>query len=141
MDMWDSGFGSAAFNNTTAVDNLTLSCAAKYIQDAVMLPYSTVLTTTVRALVFVYFFCIIFLGTCLNLLVIVLVAKCKKLQTHSFIIALQIVALDLMLSVSLSNTLVTSVANKWLFGEYVCAIIGYLFFFSYIVRSYLMLVC
>ncbi len=141
--MWGSSSGSTVFNTTTTTDlsnNNTLTCAARNIQGPIELPYSIALTITVRAIVFVYFFCIVMCGSSLNLLVIVLVAKYKKLQTSSFAIALQIVALDLLMSLSLSNVLVTSVTNRWVFHEYLCAANGSVTFLAYTVRSYLMLV-
>ena len=69
------------------------------------------------------FLCIIlfFVGTFLNSLVIVLVAKHKKLHTLSFAIALQVVVLDLLLCQILVVNLVSVIANGWLFGEHFCA--------------------
>ena len=62
----------------------------------VELPFSSTLsTTTVRSLQAIFYILFILFGITLNTLVIVLVAKYKKLQTRSFAIALQVVVLNL----------------------------------------------
>ena len=132
------GSGSGAFNNTTVFDledNATLSCAARNIQDAVMLPYSTTGTIIVRALHALFLLFTFFAGGFFNLLVIVLVAKYKKLHTASFGIALQIVILDLLLSAVISLVSLTStIANCWVFGEHVYALVGIIVYVGNLVR-------
>jgi hypothetical protein len=118
----------------------TLTCAARYIQGSIQLPYPSSFTTTVRAIEVLYTLIIILAGLILNTLVIMLVARYKKLQTISFMIALQIVVLDLVLSVTLSTGLLTTIANRWLLGEYVCAINGILISVTAITRTLLMCV-
>ena len=122
--------GSGALNDTTDAfeDNLTLSCAARNIQGPVMLPYSTTFVDTVRAFQAILLFLVCFVSTVLNILVIVLVAKFKKLQTLSFGIALHIVVLNLIWTIILSFGLVNSVANRWIFGKHMCAILGAVFY-------------
>lgn len=137
MDMLGSG---VADGNFTEVDNLTLTCAARYIQGPVVLPYSSALTTTVRVIQSIYFIVVMFAGTFLNTLVIALVAKYKKLQTLFFLVSLQVVVLDLFLSVLILTTPITSIAKKWLFGEYVCAITGLLLSITTLTRTLLMFV-
>ena len=143
-DTWGSGSSSTYFNDndtvTNSSNNITLNCAARNIQGPIELPYTTALTTTVRALLFIYYFFVVLCGSSLNLLVIVLVAKYKKLQTYSVVIALQIVILDFLLSLNFVNILITSIANRWVFGEHFCAINGFFLLSSYLVRSFLMLV-
>ncbi len=107
-DMWGLGesgsalgSGSYAFNNTTSFDpkdNFSLSCTARSIQGSVMPPYFKAGMITARAFHVIIMSFLIFTGGFLNLLVVVLVAKYKKLQTVSFGIALQIAALNAFLS-------------------------------------------
>lgn len=132
-----SGSGLGFFNHTS---NTSPICAARYIQGPVEIPHPPALTITMRAIVFLCYLCLVIGGSFLNFLVIVLVAKFKKLQTHSFFIALQIVILNFLVSLSHSRTLVTSLVNRWVFGAYLCAASGAVVFVGYTVRSYLMLV-
>lgn len=106
-----------------------------------MLPYSTSLTTTVRSFQTLFYILICVSGITLNSLLIVLVAKYKKLQTLSFAIALQVVVLDLILSstVLLLRPL-TSIAKRWLFGEHVCVITAYVYLTYLLLRTLLMFV-
>ncbi len=73
----------------------------------------------------------------LNTFVLVLLLKFKKLCTLSFTLALQIVLLNLV------NSLIFTIdisANQWLFGEYICVMVGALHFIKYLARIVLMLV-
>ena len=88
-DLWESG---SAYTNFTEVDNLT--CAASNIQDPVELPYSSAFTVTLRSVQALFNIIFVSIGVFLNSMVIVLVAKYKKLHTHSIGISLQVVALD-----------------------------------------------
>ena len=132
---FDSAYSTSNF---TEADNL--SCAARNIQGPVMLPYSLSLTTTVRSVQSMLFFVVILAGVSLNTMVILLVAKHKRLQTLSFLIALQIVVLDLLIALMLLISLVSSIANEWLFGESVCAIYGLFISAASLVRTLLMFV-
>ena len=98
-------------------DNVTLSCAARNIQGPVILPYSTALTTTVRAILSLYFIILLLAGAFLNTLVLVLVAKYKQLQTYAFGIALQVIILNLLLMIPTMVALVSTISNQWVFGE------------------------
>lgn len=130
------GNGSV-FCNITEEDNLT--CAAHDIQGSIDLPYSTTLTTTVRVLQSIFFFLLIPVGLILNSFVLVLMAKYKKLRSLSqLLVLLQVIVLDLLLLLSLIASLVTTLANKWLFGEYMCAITGLLASVTSLTRIFLM---
>ena len=134
--------GSAAdYNNTTAVDNFTLvSCAARNTQHPVDLPYSTTLTITLRVVLGLYYLFLLIVGGFLNVLVIVLVARHKKLQTYSFGIAMQVVILDLVNTTLILFSLVSILANQWVFGEHMCAVIGMVLFCSATIRTLIMFV-
>lgn len=137
--------GSGFYNNTTTFDpeeiNVSLSCVSESIQGPVMLPYSSILLDTVRGVQSIFLSFLFLVGTCLNLLVIILVAKCKKLHTISFGLALQIVAHDLLLSLVVGLLgLISVIANQWIFGQYICAIVGSVLTASSIVRGAIMFI-
>ena len=137
-DLWDMGESGSAYTNITEVDNLT--CAASNIQGPVELPYSLTFSVTLRSVQAIFNSLLVFAGVLLNGMVIVLVAKYKKLQTHSIVISLQVVALDLLLSLYILLSVVNSIANRWLFGEYMCALTGMFGFIITLARTFLMFV-
>ena len=110
------------------------------MQGPVELPYSSAFIIATRAIQSVFFTFTFIVGSFLNTLVIVLVVKYKKLRTYSLLVALQIVALSLMLALLTAVSLVNAIANMWLFGEYVCAVTGLLITTATTVRSLLMCV-
>ena len=57
--MCDKEWSGSAFSNLTEGDNLTLTCAARNIQGPINLPYSSVLTTTMRVIQSIYYLVII----------------------------------------------------------------------------------
>ena len=140
LDMWSEEWNVSSFSNITEGNNLTLTCAARNIQGPIDLPNSSALTTTVRVLQSLSKLLIILAGIVLNTLVIVLVAKYKKLQTLSFLVSLQVVALDLVLAIAILPSLVTTLANQWLLGEYMCAINGFILNTTATARTLLMCV-
>ena len=137
--MYEEGSGYA---NSTESENATLSCLAESIQVSVatQLPNSSALTMAMRGVRAFLCIIMIFGGTFLNSLVIVLVAKYKKLQTLSFAIALQVVVIDLLLSPILVVNLVSAIANGWLFGEHFCAFIGFVILIMASMRTFLMFI-
>ena len=137
--MWSD---PAAFNNTTAVDNSSFTCAARNIKgEPIMLPYSASLLTGLRVLHSIAYLIIAISGSFLNSLLITLIATNKKLQTLSFWISLQIVIMDLLLSVIICMSgFVNSVANQWVFGEHLCDIAGLMLVLFSRVRTLLMFV-
>ncbi len=127
-------------NGSAATDETLLSCYAKALQNQVDLgpPY---VSKILRYCHMICYLVIYFLGGFLNIIVLMLVLKFKKLHTISFALALQIVIINLIIVlVILFFNIVTSIANRWLFGEYVCAIIGAIQFITYVARIVLMLV-
>ena len=139
-DMWGEEWNGSAFSNLTEEDNLTLSCAARNIQGPIDLPYSSDLTTTVRVIQSLLKLLVFLAGIVLNTLVVVLVAKYKKLQTLSFLVSLQVVALDLVLAIASLPSLVATLANQWLLGEYMCVITGFILNTGATARTLLMCV-
>lgn len=143
--MWLDLGGSGAINDTTTMELLdnstvTTTCLARSIRGPIMLPYSTTLTTIVRSIQIIIYIIILVVGMFLNTLVIVLVAKYKKLQTRSFAIALQVIVLDLLFTSTVYLLRpITAIANEWLFGEHVCSIMAYINLTSVTIRAFLML--
>ena len=133
-DMWNGS------DNDFHLDFYNGSCTARHIQGPVELPYSSAFIIATRAIQSVFFAFTFIVGSFLNTLVIVLVVKYKKLRTYSLLVALQIVALSLMLALLTAVSLVNAIANMWLFGEYVCAVTGLLITTATTVRSLLMCV-
>jgi hypothetical protein len=119
-DIWDGSYDGSAENEILEFDfvNFNLSCAARNIQGPLDLPHSSTFTTTMRAIQATFFAFNFFVGSFLNTLVIVLVAKYKKLQTHSLLLALQIVVLSLILALLSAVSFVNTIVRRWLFGEY-----------------------
>ena len=137
-DLWNVGESGSAYTNITEVDNLT--CAASSIQGPIELPYSSTFSVTLRSIRAIFNSLLVFAGVLLNGMVIVLVAKYKKLQTHSIVISLQVVVLDLLLSLYILLSVVNTIANRWLLGEYMCGIIGMFGFIILLARYFLMFV-
>ena len=131
---WNDSNSSMSINETQS-----LICAARNIQQEVSLPYSTTWTMILRSFEIIFNILVIVFGTLLNSLVLVLVKKFKSLQTLSFAIALQVIVIDLI-TVSIHNptSLVTALANKWVFGKYVCIIGGFAVFSTFLIRMVLM---
>jgi hypothetical protein len=132
--MWTTEEGNDS--NSTVEDNATISCAASNI-DPIELPYPATMTT-VRIIQSAYYYLLTFAALILNTLVIWLVAKFKKLRKTSLSILLQVVVLDLVLSLLLLSGLVTSITQHWLFGEMGCALSGFLTTFISLARSLLL---
>ena len=125
-------------NNSNAMDNV--SCAQRFIQGPVTLPYSHTFSTTVRVLEGVFFAFNAVVGTLLNGLVIFLVARYKKLQKYTFLVTLQVVALNLMISLLCLLSMANVVANRWWLGSHVCAAVGVFFVTTTVTRAFLMFV-
>lgn len=138
--MWDE---EDAFSNLTKVPsssgNMTLTCIARSLDHPHALPFSPSLTATVRVVLTICYLLIIASALFLNIMVIVLAAKYKKLRTRSIIIVLQIVVCN----IGVTSTVyllrpMTLTADQWLFGEYICIVTGYLYLTYLLVRTLLM---
>lgn len=127
-DMWWSGEGGSGITSGSggmnSSDNLTLTCAAESIQSAVVSPYSESFSIAMRVIQSALYAVVITFGISLNTFVIVLVTKFKKLHTVSLMVSLQIVVMDLMLSLVLVAGLISAISNQWLFGQHFCIMNG-----------------
>ena len=144
MVMWGSGYdesGSGTLDNITTFDspeNTTLSCVARNIQGPARLPLSTTSSFILRASQALFYLFLLVSGTFLNSLVIVLVAKYKKLHSQSFAVAVQVMVLNLLLMLVIVISLINVLANQWLFGEIMCSLVGAYTAFTFTVRSLLL---
>ena len=133
------GSGSAFSGVGPPLDNLTLSCVVRDLENQPKLPYSRAFFDAIRAVQAIFYITLISCGITLNILVIVLVARHKCLRTVSFGVVLQIVVLDLIQALSLLlMSLINLIANRWVFGDLMCAIVGFLGFMVSTVRILLM---
>ncbi len=116
-DFWSSGESDSATNNGTCFEeNLNFSLSPAYNIDTIMKYHQMV-----------NFLIVFFLGVLLNIFVLVLLLKFKKLRTLSFALALQIVFINLVNSLLFATDLISSIANRWLFGcEHICVLVGLL---------------
>ena len=120
--------------------NETLTCAARNIQGPVELSHPVLVSLTIRCLLILYYMSTGFFGVFLNIFVIYLVCKFKSLRTTEFVFATQIVAVGAVRSIFLSPLqMVSAIVNQWLFGAYMCAIVGDIMFNLGTLRSGLML--
>lgn len=134
--------GSATFNENTSTpqDNLSLTCLARSIEQPERLPYSAAFIKTVASFLAMQYYVVFIIATSMNVLLMVLVAKYKKLQTHSFGIALEIAAINVVVSFLYLAGAISNSANQWVLGEYTCMVAGMLLFVYIDVRTLLMFV-
>ena len=135
--MSGSGDGGSAFNVTE-----NLICAARSIQEPpAPLPYSEALILVVKVYLALVFCSTLIAGTVLNIFVLFLVIRYKKLHTLTFGISLQIVVLDfIQLYGAIIFRLVTVITDTWVFGIALCVISGCIFHTVYNARAFLMCV-
>ena len=74
----------------------------------------------------------------LNVIVMSLVARNKTLRTVSFGVSPQIVVLDLILTILVAVSLVSSIANQWVFGEVACGIVSSVVIATFTTRTLLL---
>ncbi len=134
-----SGIWSDGESGSTMNDTHMLFCAAEALWNITTITDPPILNVILRYVQLLFCILLFTLGAPLNIIVLVLLAKCKKLRTLSFSIAFQVVLVDLgiVLTVIVPRIIVTA-ANRWLFGEYICAIQGAFHFITYLLRIFLM---
>lgn len=130
--------GSGLFENTTTEQSLT--CAEKRLLGGPS-PISETASEVFRYLQIVLFVIGFPIGLILNTTVIVLVAKFKSLQQTSFYLALQVIVVDLLITlIQFPTTTANVIANRWVFGAVGCPTIGFLLFTFRNMRNFLMFV-
>ena len=113
------------------LDNVTLTCAERHIMgNSSESQFSPALTITVNVIRIAYFSLLFLLGVVLNCFVIWLVATHKKLHTLSFGVALQVIVLDILLSVIHLPIVITTIAGRWVLGTEGCILTAFVGFFA-----------
>ena len=136
-------FDNETLINITTFHNETLTCAARNLNEEITYSFtnSKSVIMMLRSIQIIYNLLLILFGLPLNSMVIYLVWKFKRLQNLSFIVALQVVVVNLVnLTFRIVPVLITTTTEKWLFGEHACAILGCISFLTIISRGMLMLV-
>ena len=136
-------FDNETLTNITTFNNETLTCAARNLNEEITYSFtnSKSVIMILRSIQIIYNLLLILFGLPLNSMVICLIWKFKKLQNLSFIIALQVMVVNLVnLTFRIVPVLITTTTEKWLFGEHMCAILGCISLITIISRTMLMLV-
>lgn len=126
-DMWNESNGYVFNGNFSAMnqsENFTISCAAENIQGRFQLPYSTILTGQLSALLATYLLAVLVAGGSLNIVVISLIIWLKKFTTFTLGITLLVTTVDFLLLFLVLVRVVSMIAYKWVFGEHMCAVLG-----------------
>ena len=140
--LWDMEGSGSAFDKDANV-SITIyfngTCASVFLQlEGGLSPYSQAFSITIRVIQCIFYMLVIILGISLNLFVFVTVMAHKKLRTVSFMVALEIVAINLVETIFLIISLTSAIANRWVFGDDGCAAVGMLVFDTAITRSLLL---
>ncbi len=136
-----SGIWSGEESSSTLLSNDTdtLFCAAKTLRNITMITDPSTLDVVVRYVELIYYIFLFVFGAPLNIIVLVLLVKYKKLRTVSFFIALQVILVDIGITfITFVTRIITNAANRWLFGDYLCSILGAFNFVTYLLRITLM---
>ena len=134
-DLAESGYGSYTENSSSR-----LSCLEIQHEVGIPLPVSVEVADVLRSFQIIYFLIILLLGVLMNTLVIVLVAKFKKLKTVTFYLALQVIVVDLLNAAILLPTSTANAIAKYNVFSHYCSILGVVVFFLRSVRTFIMTV-
>ena len=136
-------FDNETLINITTFDNETLTCAAQNLNEEITYSFtnSKSVIMMLRSIQIIYNLLLILFGLPLNSMVIYLVWKFKRLQNLSFIVALQVMVVNLVnLTFRIVPVLITTTTKEWLFGEHMCAIFGVISLITILSRTMLMFV-
>lgn len=128
--------------NHTFEENVSSAFHCREIQHEVGIPLhlSATVADAVRYSQIVYFLATLSFGVFMNAMVIGLVAKHKKLQTATFYLALQVIAVDLLNAVILlPSSTANAIAKRNVFSHH-CSALGAAVFFLRSVRTFIMTV-
>ena len=128
-------------STNTSIDNMsTLSCSERRLLGG-PLPISRTAFDVFRYLQIILLMTGFPIGIILNSMVIVLVAKFKSLHQTTFYLALQVVIVDLCITLLVfPTTIATIIADRWVFGAAGCPSIGFFLFTFRNMRNFLMFV-
>ncbi len=119
--------------------NASLTCAARTINAATVLPPLIFITS--RVLLALYVSLIVMFGLVLNFMVLYLVVKYKKLQTLSFAIAIQIAIANLIISIAYGlPSIVNHIAGRWILGLEICSLSSFFGFLVINLRTQLIFI-
>ena len=140
-DFLQSGSGEGVFlNDTDFIDSDSLTCQQKQVEFGSPLPLPTNTANVLRYMQIAYYVICFPLGVFLNLFVLSLILRFKKLQTVTFVLAFQVIASDLVnASIVFPTSAANAIADRFVFTG-LCPVIGFVVFYVRIVRFYLMLV-
>ena len=130
-------------NYTNLDDNETLfglSCEQRQVEFGRPLPLSMNAANVLRYMQISYYIICFPFGVFLNLLVLLLILRFKKLQNITFILAFQVSACDLINATLIFPTsAANAIADRYVFSG-LCTTIGIIVFYMRIARIYLMFV-
>ena len=136
--------GCMAVNSTNLTDNdttLELTCQQRQLEFGLIpLRLSPDTANVLRYMQVTYYIICFPFGVFLNLLIISLILRFKKLQTLTFVLALQIILCDLTHAVIVFPTsAANAIADRFVFTG-LCPVIGFVLFYVRIARTYFMFV-
>ena len=134
--LFESGHDYTSEGNSSS----PLSCLEIQHEVGIPLHLSATVADILRYSQIVYFLITLPLGVFMNTLVIILVAKFKKLKTATFYLALQVILVDLLnAAILLTSSTANAITKRNLFSHY-CSILGVVVFFLRSVRTFIMTV-
>ena len=127
-------------NSTMLMDNMTLTCEQIQEEFGSPLPIPTNVENPLRVLQALYYIINLVLGVLLNLLVIVLTLRFKRLQNITFLLGFQVCISDMINgTVTLPASAANAIAGRFVFTG-LCSLFGLIQFFLGLARTYLMFV-
>ena len=139
---WQSNHSLESGHDYTFEGNTSSPLSCLEIQHEVGIPLhvSATVADLLRYSQIIYFLITLLPGVFMNTLVIVLVAKFKKLKTATFYLALQVIVVDLLHAVILlPSSTANAITKRNIFSHY-CSILGAIVFFLRSVRTFIMTV-
>ena len=134
------GSGQYMYDFYSDANSSNISCKELQLERGIPLPLSPTITDALRYSQIVYFLITLPLGVFMNTLVIVLVAKFKKLRNATFYLALQVIIVDLINAVIFFPTAtVNAMARRDIFAD-LCSFLGFMIFFLRSLRTIIMTV-
>ena len=135
-----TGSGSNISDIYSDDNSSSISCQELQLVKGIPLPLSSTITNVLRYSQIVYFLATLPLSVFLNSLVIVLVAKFKKLKTVTFYLALQVIIVDLLNAIIFfPSATVNAITRRDIFAD-LCSLLGFAIFFLRSLRTIIMTV-
>ena len=133
-----TGSGMISNHTLTLPDNQTLTCEEHQLEFGSPLPFPVDVSNVLRYMQAAYYIVCFLVGVFLNFIVTLLILCYKKLQTVTFVLALQILVSDLVNALLIFPTsTANAIVDRYVFTE-LCTSIGFAVFFMRNARIYLM---